>query len=182
MSKIRFGGKHGEVRTGTQVDLDFIGYQCDLREGKVRPTLGHWLTLNLKIQEFLTKPYHQVSQLMSLVHRPVNSYREASSPRSAPHEVNPVAPEKSLEDPRITKKVILIPRSLHTHLKLWLQETNVLQDQPLHPLSHALQIFTDASREGWGAHLGDLIASGTWSLPQSKLHIKYLALKQSSWS
>ena len=37
--------------------------------------------------------------------------------------------------------------------------------------------FTDPSREGWGTHLGDLMARGTWSLPESKLHINYLELK-----
>ena len=49
---------------------------------------------------------------------------------------------------RITEsleQVILIPRSLHPHLKWWFQEPKILQGQPLDPLSHALQIFTDAS-------------------------------------
>ena len=44
-------------------------------------------------------------------------------------------------------------------------------------LSHALQIFTDASKEGWGTHLGEHTARGTWSIPESKLHINYLELK-----
>ena len=47
----------------------------------------------------------------------------------------------------------------------------MLQGQPLHPIKHALQIFTDASKEGWGAHLDEHTARGTWSLPESKLHI-----------
>ena len=68
-------------------------------------------------------------------------------------------------------KVIPIPRSLHPHLKWWLEESNVLQGQPLHPLQHALQIFTDVSKEGWGAHLSERIARGSWSVPESKLHI-----------
>ena len=42
---------------------------------------------------------------------------------------------------------------------------------------HALQIFTDASIEGWGAHLNEHTAGGTGSLPGSKLHINYLELK-----
>ena len=46
-------------------------------------------TLNLEIQELLTEPYCQVS---SSCHS-FNSYREASSPRSAPHETYPVAPK-----------------------------------------------------------------------------------------
>ena len=73
--------------------------------------------------------------------------------------------------------MIPLPRSLHPHLQWWLREDNVLTGQPLHPMQHALQIFTDASKEGWGSHLNEFIARGTWSLPESKLHINYLELK-----
>ena len=73
--------------------------------------------------------------------------------------------------------MISVPRSLHPHLKWWLEERNVLQGQPLHSLKHTLQIFTDASKEGWGAHFNKRTARGTWSLPESKLHIKNLEPK-----
>ena len=79
--------------------------------------------------------------------------------------------------PESLEKRIPLPRSLHPHLQWWLEEDNVLTGQPLHPLQHALQIFTDASKEGWGAHLNEYIARGTWSLPESKLRINYLELK-----
>ena len=79
--------------------------------------------------------------------------------------------------PESLEKVIPVPKSLHPHLRWWLEESNVLLGQPLHPLQHALQIFTDASNEGWGAHLDDHTARGTWSLPESKLHINHLELK-----
>ena len=79
--------------------------------------------------------------------------------------------------PEPLEKVISVPRSLHPHLRWWLEESNVLTGQPLHPLKHALQIFTDASKEGWGAHLNERTARGTWSLPESKLHISHLELK-----
>ena len=82
--------------------------------------------------------------------------------------------------PESLEKVIQIPRSLHPHLQWWLKEDNVLTGQPLHPIKHALQIFADASIEGWGAHLDEHTARGTWSLPGSKLHINY-DLKQSFW-
>ena len=53
----------------------------------------------------------------------------------------------------------------------------MLQGEPLHPVKHALQIFTDASKEGWGAHLNEHTARGSWSIPESKLHINYLEPK-----
>ena len=79
------------------------------------------------------------------------------------------------------EKIIPIPKSPHAHLKWWQEESNVLQGQPLHPLKHTLQIFTDASKEGWGTHLNEYTARGDWSLPESKLHINYLELRWSFW-
>ena len=79
--------------------------------------------------------------------------------------------------PESLEKIIPLPRSLHPHLRWWLEEDNVLQGQPLHPVRHALQIFTDASKEGWGAHLNEFTARGSWSVPETKLHINYLELK-----
>ena len=79
--------------------------------------------------------------------------------------------------PDTMEKVIPIPKSLHPHLKWWLEEDNVLIGQPLHPLKHALQIFTDASKEGCSTHLNEHTARRDWSIPESKLHINYLELK-----
>ena len=53
----------------------------------------------------------------------------------------------------------------------------MLKGQPLHPLQHAVQLFTDTSNEGWGTHLGDFTARGVWSLLESLLHINFLELK-----
>ena len=75
--------------------------------------------------------------------------------------------------PESLETVIPFPRSLHPHLQWWLEESNVLQGQPLHPCSAELY----ASKEGWGAHLNEHTARGTWSLPESKLHINHLKLK-----
>ena len=79
--------------------------------------------------------------------------------------------------PESLEKLIQVPRSLQPHLQWWLKKDNVLTGQPLHPIKPALQIFTDASIEGWGAHLNEHTSGRTGSLPGSKLHINYLELK-----
>ena len=89
----------------------------------------------------------------------VDSHREASVVRS------------------LRKWVIPLPSSFHPHLDWWLDDGNVLRGQPLHSLSHALQLLSDISNEGWGAHLGDSTARGMWSDTESRLHINFLELK-----
>jgi hypothetical protein len=44
------------------------------------------------------------------------------------------------------------------------------------PFSPSVLIFTDASNMGWGAHVGDKMLSGTWSLSEHVLHINCLEL------
>ena len=38
----------------------------------------------------------------------------------------------------------------------------------LHPKDHSIQLFTDASNEGWGAHLEQTSAKGLWSDREKK--------------
>ena len=156
--------------------FNFVGYQFDLKEGRVRPTEDRWQTLTDKIRSIMSDPVCPVRRFMSLIgllnatEKQVHLGRLHMRPIQWHLKNNWRVPE-SLE------KVIPVPKSLHPHLRWWLEESNVLLGQPLHPLKHALQIFTDASKEEWGAHLDEHTARGTWSLPESKLHINHLELK-----
>ena len=91
--------------------FNFVGYQFDLKEGKVRPTPDRWQALTDKIQTNLTATEKQV-HLGRLHMRPI-----------VWHLKNNWRMPESLE------KVIPVPRS---------------------------QIFTDASKKGWGTHLSSL--------------------------
>ena len=52
--------------------------------------------------------------------------------------------------PESLEKPVLSPKSVYKHLEWWLQEENILVGQPLHPLQHTRQIFTDTSNVGYG--------------------------------
>ena len=154
--------------------FSFVGYQFDLKEGKVRPTPERWQALTDKIPSILSGV---PGPAVHIPHRSTHSNRKASPPRATLYETHTVALKNNWRVSESLEKVIPVPRSLHPHLKWLLEESNVLPGQPLHHLKHALQIFTDTSKEGWDAHLNELTARGTWSLPESKLHINHLKLK-----
>ena len=156
--------------------FDFVGYQFDLQSGRVRPTPERWQNLQQKILGLLSLPTCPVREFMSLIGLLTATEKQVHLGRL---HMRPIQwhLKNNWRTPESLEKVIPIPRSLHPHLQWWLAEKNVLTGQPLHPLKHALQIFTDASKEGWGAHLNEHTARGTWSLPESKLHINYLELK-----
>ena len=161
--------------------FDFVGYQFDLRSGRVRPTPDRWQSLQDKIQALLLLPACPVRQLMSLIGLLTATEKHVHLGRL---HMRPIQwhLKNNWRVPESLEKVIPLPRSLHPHLQWWLEEDNVLQGQPLHRVKHALQILTDASKKkrkkkGWGAHLNEFTARGSWSVPESKLHINYLELK-----
>ena len=156
--------------------FNFVGYQFDLKEGKVRPTPECWQTLTDKIRSILSDPVCPVRQFMSLIGLLTATEKQVHLGRL---HMRPIQwhLKNNWRVPESVEKVIPGPNSLHLDLRWWLEESNVLLGQPLHPLKHAVQIFTDASKEGWGTHLDEHTARGTWSLPESKLHINQLELK-----
>ena len=56
--------------------------------------------------------------------------------------------------------------SIAAHLDWWQNPSNMMKGADLHPKDHSIQLFTDASNEGWGAHLdkkfykGSVVRSG----------------------
>ena len=162
MPRTRLAGEFRKVRTGTKADIHFC--RLPVRpQGQLGPTdtglLAESPGQNTRntVTTGLSGPAVHVSD------RFINSHRKASSPRPTTYETHTVASQKQLEVPESLEKVA--------------KRSNVFTGQPLHPIKHALQIFTDASKEGWGAHLKEHTARWSWSLPEIKLLINYLELK-----
>ena len=67
--------------------------------------------------------------------------------------------------------------TISAHLEWWQNPTNVMKGANLHPKDHSIQLFTDASNEGWGTHLEQTSTKGLWSDREKRLHINVLELK-----
>ena len=59
----------------------------------------------------------------------------------------------------------------------WLDVAWLSSGVPLVPATPQLQLFTDASSVGWGAHVEDLSAAGVWSAEQTLLHVNWLEME-----
>ena len=67
--------------------------------------------------------------------------------------------------------------SISAHLDWWQNPVNVMKGANLNPKDHSIQLFTDASNEGWGAHLEQSSTKGLCSDQEKRLHINILELK-----
>ena len=93
--------------------FNFVRYQFDLREGKVRPTP------DLSRQNIVNSVRSGVpSPAVHVPHRPSSSHRKTSPPRSTSYETHTVAFEKQLEGTRITGKGDTRPQVAPTPLKV----------------------------------------------------------------
>lgn len=61
-------------------------------------------------------------------------------------------------------------------LQWWCSRENLTKGVPLHQPEPDFRLFTDASTNGWGAHVNSLKAEGVWSRQQGSLHINNLEL------
>ena len=144
-------------------NFGFLGYQFDLRSGQVRLTPDRWQNLQEKMLKLLSLPACLVREFMPLIGLLTATEKQVHLGQL---HMKPIQwhLKNNWRVPESLEKVIPIPRSLHPHLQWWLKQDNVLAGQPLHPIKHALQIFTDTSTEGWGAHLDEHTVRGISNL------------------
>ena len=163
-----------KVGAGAQTNLRFCrlpvrpqGRSGPTHTGPVAASTGQ-ITRNIVITG-LSSPAIHVSDRAS------NSYRETSLPRPPTYETHSVASKEQLADSGNTRKSDPYSQLPAPPLRMVARR----RQRSLRPTftPHELQLFTDASKEGWGAHLNEYTARGVWSLPESKLHINYLELK-----
>ena len=69
------------------------------------------------------------------------------------------------------------PLVLANLLRHWQDSHFLPQESPIRTVQADFTIFTDASTQGWGAHMGDSQISGIWTLTDRKLHINCLERK-----
>ena len=176
LSGIGLGGEPTKIRVGTQAGFRICGLPIQplSQTGKTDPEP---LGVDSPEGAVYHGQFNVSSQDLHVPNRPTYSNRKAGTTGETPHETHSVAPQKTLEGSGVSGKRNSSSKVPSPSPSVWTKETNVLLGQPLHPLHHAIQIFTDASKEGWGAHLGDFTARGIWSVPESHLHINFLELK-----
>ena len=97
-------------------DFNFVGYQFDLGSDRVRLTPDWWQNLQEEMLKLLSLPACPVREFMSLIGLLTATEKQVHLGQLHMrliqwHHIT------QLEGPRITGKVIPIPRSLHPHLQ-----------------------------------------------------------------
>ena len=116
------------------------------------------------------KKKKNTDKTIHVLDRSVDCHRKTSSSRSTAYDTHPVASQKHLEGTRNTRKGDSYPQVPTPPSTMVAGRRQCIHRPTITPNKHVLQIFTDASKEGWCALLDEHTARGTWFLPESKLH------------
>ena len=156
--------------------FSFVGYEYHLDSALVRPTHERWLKLQDLILRLKSKRVLTARCLMSLIGL------LASTEKMVPEGRLHMRPfqfhlKEHWRYPQSLDNLLPWTEAIVAHLDWWQNPSNVMKDADLHPKDHSIQLFTDASNEGWGAHLDQKSTKGLWSDREKRLHINVLELK-----
>ena len=159
----------------TQV-FSFVGYEYHLDSALVRPTHERWLKLQDLILRLKSKRVLTARCLMSLIGL------LASTEKMVPEGRLHMRPfqfhlKEHWRYPQSLDNLLPWTEAIVAHLDWWQNPSNVMKGSDLHPKDHSIQLFTDASNEGWGTHLDQNSTKGLWSDREKRLHINVLELK-----
>ena len=134
----------------TQV-FSFVGYEYHLDSALVKPTQERWLKLQDFILQLKSKHVLTARCLMSLIGL------LASMEKMVPEGRLHMRPfqfhlKEHWKFPQPLDSLLPWTEAISAHLNWWQNPANVMKGSDLHPQDRSIQLFTDASNEGWGAH------------------------------
>ena len=157
--------------------FEFLGMQIDTVTMMVRPASRRLERLHRQLTDLRHRPNASARQLTSLL----GSMESLAAlvPLGRLHK-RPFQRALSLrwsQSHQSWSELVSLGEWFLTTTSQWLDRAWLTTGVPLVPLPPLLELYTDASNHGWGAHVADQSASGTWSPSHLGLHINLLEME-----
>ena len=167
--------KSGKIRTKTHAGVFVRGLRIPSRFSPCKTPSGEMLKLQDLILRLKSKHVLTARCLMSLIGL------LASTEKMVPGRLHMRPFQFHLKEhwryPQLLDNLLPWTNAISAHLDWWQNPANVMKGADLHSKDHSIQLFTDASNEGWGTHLDQSSTRGLWSSQEKRLHINVLELK-----
>ena len=160
----------------------YVGTDYDLVAGMVFPPQDRWVKLQLKLQPFFsihTATAHQWSSLLGTI---TSCQELAPLGRLMARDLQ-IHVNSHWTDRTNLRTQIPVTQEIQSRLLWWTKVDNVMCGHQLRPPPHAVEIWSDASHIGWGAHILEKHSnltdevSGSWTSVETLNHINYLELR-----
>ena len=155
--------------------IEYLGLVIDTHRFWVSPTKKRVESARLILTEFLGSDEQQARSWQSLLGHLSSLEKLVPGARL---RMRPLQFFLNKTWNRISQQTwIPIPQDLKSELIWWAEQGRIEQGLSLQKKNPSHKLFSDASREGWGATIGGHHLSGKWSPSEKKLHINILELK-----
>ena len=139
--------------------FSFVGYEYHLDSALVKPTQKRWLKLRNLILHLKSKHVLTERCMMSLI------LLLASKEKMVPEGRLHMRPfqfylKEHWRFPRPLDSLLPWSETISPDLEWWQNPKNLMKGSDLYPKDHSIQLFTDASNKGWGAHLEQISTKG----------------------
>ena len=160
--------------TPTQT-FTFIGVSYDLSRGLFFPPQARWLKVCHLVNDVLSSEVVSLKTWLSLLGLLGSAQALVPQGRLRLRPLQMLLATQRVDRTNLQAPVKVTPCCVR-HLQWWVQEENFLAGLPLAPFNPSKHLFTDASLEGWGAHLDFQTVRGVWSPSHASRHINWLEL------
>ena len=154
----------------------FLGIQLDLLSFLCRPSEDRWNRLQKILARFLANRFMSARQWQALIGSLVSMDSQVPLGRLHRRPLQHALAARWSKDRSLREPVPVLPED-KVHLQWWTCRENVMAGKTLQPFQAQVTLYTDSSKSGWGAHVGDQTVSGLWSEQEARLHINWLELE-----
>ncbi|MES9880852.1 MAG: reverse transcriptase domain-containing protein [Sedimenticola sp.] len=155
----------------------FLGARFNLVEGSVGPSLDRIARIQVLIRQFVAKRHVSARGLHSLLGQMESMARLLPQGRTHKRLLQWEIKDRWQQSLQSWDRLLDLHPWFMKSVSQWLKHDFLFAMVPLHPVPPELELYTDASLSGWGAHLGDHVISGKWSASWRQKHINMLELR-----
>jgi len=157
--------------------FDFLGATFNLDLCRVFPKQDNILKLQAKLQLFLQSLSRTAREWQSLLGSMASQSHFILYARLHMRPLQWHLASRWTQGVDSPDQQIPISLLIKACLRWWWSRTLLLEGVPLiHPPA-SVRIFSDASTQGWGAHVGDVLLQGQWDPDEQGLHINILEMR-----
>ena len=131
----------------------FLGYLFDLVEGLVKVTQGRWEKLQRRISLFIgsTTSHRTALEWQTLIGLLISTEKMVHMGMFHIRPIQLAFQDLWSQKHGDQRQLVPVSQELKEALCWWTKEDNVLSGVPLREQEAEVQVFTNASLEGWGA-------------------------------
>ena len=157
--------------------FEFLGMQFDTVAMTVRPASRRLDRLHRLLLDLRTRPSASARQLTSLLGSMESLASLIPLGRFHKRPFQRELAQRWSQSHQSWNELVVLGDWFLTSTSQWMNRSWLMSGVPLVPLPPRLELYTDASNHGWGAHVADQSASGTWSPSHLGLHINLLEME-----